>query len=316
MDSKTTTAHLILEEARRLLISCNCLLNKGLITTLRSDTFFVQHGKKTGLGFNESQNIGVVIIGDLVKRNTFSLVFFLHRAENIFGKLGLQLFVTVVDTELFVSVANERLESENIKHTNNTETGHCSGLVIQLSSSCVIDASNKPQECTSIDLLGEGFSGFSRLVCVQWDLVCFVSGLHGSLCQGSLQTCLRDAHEFAQVSKFLLRRNLRFVVIRRIGFVGKVTKLQNHNNSLHQSHQTFTCDSNFFKNANCVDEMVGILHALDRISISLSNESERFVVCASKLAPVFGLVLGGNNLVEDVECTFGGFVRSDTVLFE
>ncbi len=85
-----------------------------------------------------------------------------RRGKDIFFELGLQLLVTVVDTEPLKTDAGKGLEAQNTQKTYNTKGDHRAGFEVKFGGGGVVDVTDKdkPRENSAINyLLKETLAG-------------------------------------------------------------------------------------------------------------------------------------------------------------
>jgi hypothetical protein len=177
----------LLDQTGDGLVTLECLTDKGLVVTLGTDALFVQLFDDLKLSLNQLEDIGVVIVFDIIKVQSFGFVFFLHGCEYISCENLLELLVTVVDTELFESVDGEGFESKDIQKTNQTIINIFTAGVVIFGTRDVVNGTDQLQKDLGINLLGKGIGGFLGNVILQGDLVFFTTGLDGMFREGQFE---------------------------------------------------------------------------------------------------------------------------------
>mmetsp|Transcript_24047 Transcript_24047/g.43591 ORF Transcript_24047/g.43591 Transcript_24047/m.43591 type:complete len:200 (-) Transcript_24047:495-1094(-) len=171
------------------------LVDKGIVVTLGTNTFFIQNCNQTHATFNQIQHIDIVIICNFSKLNTFVLVFCLYRSENILRKLLLQLFIGIVDTQLLKPICLKGFKPKDIEQGNNTKVIILVTIVVLFRTSGIINGSYQPEKRLGVNLLGKGIAGILGLYCIQRDFVFFIASTDGSKCQTIFDIFLCDTHE-------------------------------------------------------------------------------------------------------------------------
>ena len=109
----------IVRKAAVVLLAFYELAMKSNVTTSWYRHFVVQHNQdSTGLLLDQIQNILVVLILDVLERNTLQPVQFFLGLECMRVKMLLQLFVAKIDAQLFETVELEDFKTKDIQNTN------------------------------------------------------------------------------------------------------------------------------------------------------------------------------------------------------
>jgi len=97
----------------------------GICATRHQHELLVKELEDTWLSWilNHIDRVLVVLEGDARPLDTLCLVLLLLQREHMLIELLLQLFVGVVNAELFERILSEHLEAEDIEQTNESQLG-------------------------------------------------------------------------------------------------------------------------------------------------------------------------------------------------